>query len=211
MFFNDRKDAGVRLAGALAKYKGADIVVLALPRGGAVLGAEIAKRLDAPLDLVITKKVGHPTNPEYAICGVAEQGEPICNSFELSRVDPIWFSDELNRIRNEIARRREEYFGEMKEREVEGKTVIIVDDGIATGFTMMAAINEIKKRKPKRVVVAIPVTPYDTAQTLLSMADDLVSLEIDQNYLGAVGAYYRDFRQVEDSEVISLLKSVNKK
>jgi len=211
MIFNDRKDAGIRLAEALGKYMGEEIVVFALPRGGVVLGAEIAKRLGAPLDLILTKKLGHPMNPEYAICGIAEQGEPICNSFELARVDPVWFQDELKRIRNEIERRRKEYFGEVRACDVEGKTAIIVDDGIATGFTMMAAISEIKKRKPKQVVVAIPVTPYDTAQALQTMVDDLVSLDIDRDYLGAVGAYYRDFSQVEDSEVISLLKSVNKK
>jgi predicted phosphoribosyltransferase len=217
MIFNDRRDAGMRLAKELGAYKGQDVVIFALPRGGVVLGAEIAKDLGAPLDLVITKKVGHPNNPEYAICAVAEQGEPLCNPYELAKVDKTWFQEELKRIRQEIARRRVEYLGEptlggteggQQPMDIEGKTAIIVDDGIATGFTMMAAIQELKKRNPKKVVVAIPVTPYETAQTLLTMADDLVSLDIDRNYMGAVGAYYRDFRQVSDEEVIALLKSV---
>jgi len=210
MLFEDRRDAGIRLAKALRKYKGQDIVVFALPRGGVVLGEKIAREFNAPLDLIITKKVGHPSNPEYAICAVAEQGEPICNSLELERVDPSWFQNELTKVRQEIMRRRIEYLGDALTKDVEGKTTIIVDDGIATGYTMMAAILELKKRKPKRVVVAIPVTPYETAQTLLSMADDLISLDIDRNYLGAVGAYYKDFRQVEDEEVIALLKSANR-
>lgn len=210
MLFMDRRDAGIRLAKALEKYKGRDVVVFALPRGGVVLGAEIAREFNAPLDLVITKKMGHPSNPEYAICAVAEQGEPVCNPSELSRVEPTWFQDELKRIRAEIKRRRMEYLGDAAPIDVAGKTAIIVDDGIATGYTMMAGILELKKRKPKRVVVAIPVTPYETAQTLLTMADDLVSLDIDRNYLGAVGAYYRDFRQVEDDEVVALLKSANR-
>jgi len=211
MLFHDRKDAGIQLAEALKKYKGEDVVVFALPRGGVVLGVEIANKLHAPLDLVITKKIGHPTNPEYAICAVAEDGEPICNAFEVNKVDSVWFRDEVTRIRDEIKRRRKEYCGEIAAHNLEGKTAVIVDDGIATGFTMIAAIEEIKRRKSQKVVVAIPVTPYDTAQKLKTMADDLVSLDIDEDYLGAVGAYYEDFGQVEDSEVISLLKSVGKK
>lgn len=175
------------------------------------MGVEIANKLQAPLDLIITKKVGHPSNPEYAICAVAEEGEPICNTYEISRIDPKWFEAEVVRIKSDIKRRRQEYFGEISMRDVSGKTVIITDDGIATGFTMIAAIKEIKKRAPKKIVVAIPVTPYDTAKILKTMTDDLVSLSIDTDYLGSVGAYYMDFRQVEDSEVIALLKSVEKK
>jgi predicted phosphoribosyltransferase len=211
MVFRDRTDAGMKLAKALEAYKGQDVVVFALPRGGVILGAEIAKALDAPLDLVITKKVGHPSNPEYAICAIAEQGEPLCNEAELARVDSAWFQRELNGVRREIERRRVEYLGEAEPRDVAGKTAIIVDDGIATGFTMMAAISELRRRNPKRIVVAIPITPYETAQTLRAIADDLVSLDIDTNYLGAVGAYYMDFRQVEDREVISILHAINNK
>jgi len=211
MIFRDRKDAGLQLADALEKYLGQDVVVFALPRGGVVIGAEIANKLEAPLDLVITKKIGHPSNPEYAICAVAEQSEPICNPFELAKVDPRWYQDELNLVRNEIARRRQEYFGEINQTDIKGKIAIVVDDGIATGFTMMAAIMELKKRNPAKIVVAIPVTPYDTAQTLLGLADDLVSLDIAKDYLGAVGAYYSNFRQVEDSEVIDLLRFARSK
>lgn len=211
MRFQDRKDAGIRLAEVLEPYQGEDVIVFALPRGGVPLGVEIANKLKAPLDLIISKKIGHPLNPEYAICAIAEEGEPICNPFEMSRIDPTWLQAEVKRIRSEIKRRRKEYCGEKKQQNIEGKTVILVDDGIATGSTMIAAIQEIKKRRPKKLVVAIPVTPYDTAQRLQELADDLVSLDIDKNYLGAVGAYYQKFDQVEDSEVISLLKSVKTK
>ncbi len=209
MLFQDRREAGIKLAEALENYRGPDVVVFALPRGGVVLGAEIAKKLQAPLDLVLTKKIGHPGNPEYAICAIAEEGEPLCNPLELSMVDPEWFQNEVERTRAELKRRRKEYLGEAKPREVKGMVVIIVDDGIATGFTMMAAISEMKRREAKLVIVAIPVTPQDTALKLKGMGVDLVSLNIDCNYLGAVGAYYMDFRQVTDSEVISLLKTVN--
>lgn len=208
MRFTDRKDAGIRLAKALEKYKGEDVIVYALPRGGVPLGVEIAKKLNAPLDLIITKKIGHPTNPEYAICALAEEGDPVCNPAEVDGIDPHWLEEETTRIRNEIKRRREKFSGEIITHSVEGKTAIIVDDGIATGFTMIAAINEMKRRKPKKIVVAIPVTPDDTAEKLKSMVDDLVALDIDVFYQGAVGAYYDDFSQVDDSEVILLLKSM---
>ncbi len=207
MLFQDRKDAGIRLADALEKYAGEDAVVFALPRGGVELGAEIAKRLNVPLDLVLTKKIGHPANPEYAICAVAEEGDPICNPVEVRRVDPDWLQKEVDSVRAELMRRREHYLGGAKRHPVAGKIAIIVDDGIATGLTMMAAIEEMKKRQAKKIVVAIPVTPSDTAEKLLEKADDLVALDIDRYYRGAVGAYYRDFRQVSDKEVINLLKS----
>lgn len=210
MRFRDRKDAGIRLAKALEKYKGEDVIVYALPRGGVPLGVEIAKKLNAPLDLIITKKIGHPTNPEYAICALAEGGDPVCNPAEVDSIDPHWLEAEITRIRTEIKRRRETYLGEITKHSVEGKIAIIVDDGIATGYTMIAAINEMKKHNPKRIVVAIPVTPDDTAEKLRSMVDDLVSLDIDVFYQGAVGAYYDDFSQVDDSEVLLLLKAMAK-
>ena len=206
MLFKNRKDAGIKLAQALEKYKDEDAIVLALPRGGVVLGEEIANKLHAPLDILLTKKIGHPMNSEYAICAITEDGDPICNSAEVKNVDPEWLAEEIRKVRSEIKRRRKMFLGGKALQPVEGKTVIIADDGIATGLTMIAAIEEIKKRKPKRLVIAIPVTPYDTAQRLMSMVDELVSLDIDPNYRGAVGAYYEDFTQVEDSEVISILK-----
>lgn len=211
MLFKDRKDAGIKLAKALEKYKDEDVIVLALPRGGVVLGAEIANLLVAPLDILLTKKIGHPMNSEYAICAITEDGDPICNSAEVKRVDPKWLAEEIKKVRGEIKRRREMFLGGKALYPVEGKTVIIADDGIATGLTMIAAIDEIKKRRPEKLVIAIPVTPYDTAQKLTTMVDELVSLDIDPHYLGAVGAYYQDFRQVEDSEVISILKSFENK
>lgn len=211
MFFKNREDAGSQLAEALKKYQTEDVIVYALPRGGVVLGVEIANALKAPLDLIITKKIGHPFNPEYAICAVGEEGEPICNTFETSHVDPAWLDNETERVRTEIKRRKERYQGEIQPHSVTGKTAIIVDDGIATGLTMMAAIEEIRHSNPKKIVVAIPVTPDDTAQVLQGMADELVSLDIDENFLGAIGAYYGEFYPVDDREVITLLQSVEKK
>jgi predicted phosphoribosyltransferase len=211
MRFKNRIDAGIQLAELLQKYAGDDLVVYALPRGGVPLGVEIAKKLQAPFDLVITKKIGHPGNPEYALCAIAEDGDPVCNQDEIGYIDNHWLQEEIDRVRVEISRRREKYFGEITHPDIAGKTAIIVDDGIATGYTMFAAIDEIKKRNPGKIVVAIPVTPEDTARELRKITDDLVSVEIDPFYLGAVGAYYDDFSQVEDEEVIYLIKSLKEK
>lgn len=206
MLFVDRKDAGVRLAKMLESYKGENVVVFALPRGGVVLGVEIAESLNAPLDIVIAKKIGHPSNSEYAIGAVVEDGEPICNQAQIQQIDAAWLKRESEKIKDEIKRRRKQYLGTSEQRNIEGKTVLVVDDGIATGFTMIAAVQELRKRNPGKIVVATPVTPYDTAQVIKRLADELISPNIDKNYLGAVGAYYRDFTQVEDDEVIDMLE-----
>lgn len=209
MLFVDRKEAGRMLAEALEKYQDDDVVVYALPRGGVALGVEIAKRLKAPLDLIISKKIGHPFNKEYAIGALAEEGDPIMNQAEQQGINDAWLKGEVKRLRQEIKRRREVYLGNRAVQSVEGKTAIIVDDGIATGFTMFVSIEELKKRNPKRIIVAIPVTPEDTARMLEEMVDEVVALERTTHYLGAVGAYYINFNQVEDEEVIALLNSVN--
>ena len=211
MRFENRREAGIKLAALLQKYAGDNLVVYALPRGGVPLGVEIAKKLHAPFDLVITKKIGHPGNPEYALCAIAEDGETICNQDDIGYIDSQWLQEEIDRVRGEIKRRREKYFGEITSPDIEGKTAIIVDDGIATGYTMLAAINEIKRRKPGKIVVAIPITPEDTARELRKIIDELISVEIDQFYLGAVGAYYDDFSQVEDEEVLALIKALQEK
>ncbi len=207
MRFSDRRDAGRRLAAALDKYRGEAGVVYALPRGGVPLGVEIARRLGMPLDLLVPRKIGHPGNPEYAICAVPENGERVCNPAEQARVSAQWLDQAEARERAEARRRRERYrAGESPP--VAGSTAIIVDDGIATGLTMRAAIRDARARDPARVVVAIPVAPADTAQTLEHEVDELVALDIPVHYLGAVGAYYDDFDQVSDSEVVDMLAAM---
>jgi putative phosphoribosyl transferase len=206
MTFQDRTEAGRLLAKALEHYKGIEGAVYALPRGGVVLGVEIASALAMPLDLLIPRKVGHPYNPEYAICAVTADGQPICNAEEVSAVDETWLQAEIERQRVEAKRRRELYLKDRQPADARGRTAIIVDDGIATGLTMLAALAEIKERKPERIIVAIPVVPPDTAHTLMQQADELVALEVPEVYMGAVGAYYQRFDQVEDEEVIKLLR-----
>ena len=208
MLFKDRREAGIQLAGQLIKYRGQGVVILALPRGGVVLGAEIARILETKLDLIISKKIGHPLDPEYAVCAIAEGGKPYCNEEERKLLDPSWLEEATIHARAEIARRRKSYLGNRGMTDLKGKTVIIVDDGIATGLTMIAAIEEVRTHQPAKIVAAIPVTPADTARKLEAIVDELVSLKVDENYLGYVGAYYDDFSQVEDAEVVRLLQEL---
>lgn len=211
MHFKDRSEAGKKLAAALAKYKGEDAIVYALPRGGVILGAEISKALGAPLDLAITRKIGHPFEPEYAVCAVAEDGDLICNESEKASLDQEWFKKETEKEKREARRRREVYLKGRAPLETENKTAIIVDDGVATGLTIELAIREVKHLKPKKVVVALPVLPADAAEKIKKEADELVALDITLDYLGAVGAYYENFPQIEDAEVIKILETRNNK
>ena len=206
MRFKDRSEAGKQLAQALEKYRGQGSIVYPLPRGGVVLGVEIALALEIPLDLVIPRKIGHPHNPEYAIGAVAENGEIVCNDWEVARVDPQWLKKQVEKERNEARRRRERYLGGREPLSAVGKIAILVDDGIATGLTMQAAIRDVKQRKPARIVVAVPVAPKDTADLLAQQADEVVGLEITPAYRGSVGAYYDNFPQLSDEEVIRLLQ-----
>lgn len=181
--------------------------VFALPRGGVPLGAEIAGSLKVPLNLIITKKIGHPHNPEYAVGAVSEMGSVVYNQDEISEISPLWLEQEIKNLREEINRRRSVYLPGRCPTDLGGKTVVIVDDGIATGYTMAAAIEDLKKTKPTKIVVAIPVVPEEIALRIAGSVDELVSLRIEKFYLGAVGSYYENFSQLQDAEVIALLSS----
>ena len=210
MRFKDRTDAGVKLALLLAeKYARADGIVYALPRGGVVLGVEIARHLGMPLDLVIARKIGHPYNPEYAIAAVTEHGAPVANTGEIAQLPNDWFKMQVKLQRQEATRRHEVYLDGRAPLSCRGKTAIVVDDGIATGLTMEAAIRDLKQRHPARIVVAIPVAPADTAAKFRGEVDDLVALDLPEYYLGGVGAYYDYFPQVSDEEVIALLRRMS--
>ncbi len=209
MYFLDRRDAGRRLAQALAKYKGQDAVIFALPRGGVVVADEIAKFLEASLDLVLAHKIGHPRQPEYAIAAVSESGQLVGNKSEIESVDSEWFESQKEREMEQIRRRRISYLKGKKTSSLEGKIAIIVDDGIATGLTMLAAILELKVHHPKQIVVAVPVSPKDSTDLFRSQVDEFIALDASETepFKGAVGAYYHTFLQVEDEEVIRILES----
>jgi putative phosphoribosyl transferase len=205
--FYDRAEAGEKLSQALGKYKDDSSVILALPRGGVPVAVPIARKLKASLDLVIPRKIGHPEHSEYAICAVCGD-ELVANEEEKMRVDPDWFEKEVERQREEAQRRREVYLKGKERVKLAGKTVILVDDGAATGLTMRAAIKAVRKSKPKRIVIALPVVPEDAAQIMESEADEVVALMRDKHFTGSVGSYYDNFAQVTDKEVTELLKQV---
>ena len=205
--FQNREDAGQQLAKMLEHYRGTDAVVLALPRGGVVVGDEIARALRLPLDIVVTRKIGHPDNPEYAICAVDEKGTLLCDEAERESVSKEWLKNEVERQRKEAGRRVRAYRGKGEPVEMKGKTAIIVDDGIATGLSLRLAVRVVKAEMPKRVVVAVPVAPSDIIQKLAREVDELIILLPPEEFAGAVGAHYREFEQVEDDTVIRLLQS----
>ncbi len=204
MRFANRHEAGRLLAQALNHYRGEDGVVYALPRGGVPLGAEIALALGLELELLITRKIGHPHNPEYAVCAVAEAGALICNEEERRRLPADWLSRRVAEEKAEAARRRQVYRGGEQTR-ARGRLAIVVDDGVATGLTLLAALSELRQQAPRRLVVAVPVTPAEIAPLLREQADELVALDIPAWYAGSVGAYYRDFAQLTDAQVLAEL------
>ncbi len=204
--FQNRQDAGEKLSSVLEKYKGEDVIVMGIPRGGVVVAAEVAKRLGAPLDVIIPRKIGAPHNPEVAIGAVTQDGTVIKDE---AMVQILGISDEqLNvlagRVSGEIARRVNAYRGGRPGIDIHNKTVIIVDDGIATGFTIKAAIKSVRSANPRRLVLAVPVAPADTVQALRETVDELVCLQKPELFY-AVGQFYTDFDQTSDSEVIQLL------
>ena len=204
--FADREEAGRRLAETLSEYRGKDALVLALPRGGVVLGAVIARALSLPLDIIAVRKIGHPSAPEFALGAVDEEGTRILNEEEAAMVDPDWLASETARQMKEAKRRSRVYRSGKVHAHMSGKTAIIVDDGVATGLTMRLAVKVAKVHMPKRVIVATPVSSSEAAEEILKDADEFVVLEPPEEFLGAVGAHYIRFDQVEDVEVIRLMK-----
>jgi predicted phosphoribosyltransferase len=208
MSFVDRTEAGRRLAEALDAYAGKEAVVLALPRGGVPVAAEVASRLGAPLDLLIVRKIGVPYQPELAMGAVVDGEAPVVVRNE----DVIRQADlsqaEFDRVRDhelaEIERRRERYLAGRQPVDIAGRTAIVIDDGIATGATVRAAIRGLRRKKPAEIVLAVPVAPPDTVAMLETEADRVVCLE-QPSFFQAIGLHYRDFRQVSDEEVIATL------
>ena len=211
--FRDRVDAGKRLAEELLEYKERDVIVLAIPRGGVIVGYQVAHRLSAPLDLIIPRKIGAPMNPELAVGAVSQDGTIVLNNefVKMLRIPESFIKEEAKRQIWEIERRMKKYRGEGKPLPMlKGKTIILVDDGIATGATMRAAVVSIKKQKPAALVVAVPVGPKDTIMTLKNEADRVVCLETPE-FFHAIGQFYEDFRQISDEEVIQLMEKVSAK
>lgn len=208
MPFLNRADAGRRLADALERYKTEDVAVLALPRGGVPVAREVAARLAAPLDLLLVRKIGVPVQPELAMGAVIDGPEPLVvrneDVIRMAGISDSEFRQVEMRELAEIERRMERYTGGRTPIAVEDRIAIIVDDGIATGATVRAAIRGLRRRRPARIVVAVPVAPPDTVASLEKEADEVVCLEQPVHF-GSIGQFYLDFRQVNDDEVIRYL------
>lgn len=208
MPFRDRSDAGKKLAAALKRYEGQNPVILALPRGGVPVAAEVAALLRAPLDLVLVRKIGVPMQPELAMGAVVDGAPPIIVRNEDIVREAMISESEFKQVCDvelaEIARRRRLYLGDRLPVEVKDRIAIVVDDGIATGATTRAALRATRMRAPKKLVLAVPVAAAETLREIRRDADDVICLE-DYEFLGAIGLYYSDFRQTRDEEVIDAL------
>ncbi len=206
--FRNRADAGNRLAEKLLHYRNnAEALVLALPRGGVVTGFEIARSLNLTLDVLIVRKIGVPWQPELAAGAVSETGTLVLNEHIVStlRLSDDFIKKEVARQKEEIARRVLLYRQGKKISNLDSKIIILVDDGVATGATIKAAIATLNKDKIKRLVAALPVAPPDTAKELRKMVDEFICLLTPEDFM-AVGGYYQDFAQVPDDEVVKLLR-----
>jgi len=207
--YKDRKEAGIALATHLLNYKDKkDVIVLALPRGGVVVGYEVARLLNCPLDIIIVRKIGFPGQPELAIGAVAETGDVVLNEDLLSvyNIPQSYIEKEISANLQEILRRITLYRKGKEISPFEGKNIILIDDGIATGATIKVAIAVIKKKKIARLIVAVPVASISSETEIKGIVDELVCPESPRDFM-AIGNYYEDFTQVSDNEVTELLSA----
>jgi predicted phosphoribosyltransferase len=208
MYFTDRTEAGKCLAEALSGYCRDDVVVLALPRGGVQVATEVAAALDAPLDLLLVRKIGVPGQPELAMGAVLDGIDPITvrndHIIRLAWVSAAEFNAARDSELLELERRRQRYLGDRRPIDIYGRTVIVIDDGVATGATVKAGMRGLRRRDPGKIILAIPVAPYDTVARLRKEADEVVCIE-QPEFFEAIGSYYRDFRQLSDEDVVEAL------
>lgn len=212
MFFEDRKDAGQRLVSMVERFKSAaDTVVLGLPRGGIVVALEVALALDLPMDIWVSRKIGAPLNPELAVGSIDSDGNLMLdeNAARLYEISDRYIREEVENQVEEIKRRYLQYRGTENPPDVKGKTVIVVDDGVATGFTMLAALQSLRNRGAEKIVCVIPVSSPRVMNKLAEYADEVECLSTP-SYFGAVGEFYRNFGQVSDAEVIDCLKQTRR-
>jgi putative phosphoribosyl transferase len=204
--FRDRVEAGKKLAEALKEFEGKELVVLGIPRGGVVVANEVAEALGAPLDVVITRKIGAPGEPEYGLGAVTQEGDVVLDKRAADAVGATreYLDAQVRQKKEEVRERMERFRGETPYPSLKGKVVIIVDDGIATGSSVEAAVMSVKKRDPREVIVAVPVAPPDTVESLRADGNQVVCLETPGVFF-AIGQFYQRFDQVEDSEVRRIL------
>jgi putative phosphoribosyl transferase len=207
MYFNNRVDAAMQLSKKLEKYKGQNGIVLAIPRGGVPIGYYLARFLGFKLDLLMTKKLGHPLNGEFAIGAVGLEDSII---EETENVPPEYIKEKTAEIHEQLKKRYKDFMGEKAPLDLKGKVVIVVDDGIATGRTILATIKMLRSKDPQKLVVAVPVASTEAAERISKEVDDFVCLYTPFPFFG-VGRFYKDFSQTTDEEVFNLLKELNEK
>ena len=207
--FESRQQAAELLARKLRQkgYGGKNTFVLAIPRGGVVTGQVIAKGLGLPLDVVITRKIPAPNQPELALGAVGPNGTRVIDVgiAERTGADKEYLKKKIEQLKREVEERERKFRGKRKAIQVKGKTVILVDDGVATGATVEAAVRYLKNRKPQKIILAFPVASVDSVEKLKQLVDDIVVLETPEEFM-AVGQFYRDFPQVSDDEVVKILR-----
>jgi putative phosphoribosyl transferase len=207
--FRDRQDAGVQLAAKLAQYAGLpDVVVLGLPRGGVPVAYEVARALRAPLDIFVVRKLGTPDHRELAMGAIASGGVRVLNRavIEELRISRATVDAVAEREQREMERQERAYRGDLPLPDFSGRMVIVVDDGLATGSTMRAAVQALRQSRPARIVVAVPVAAADTLQILAREADEMVCVNVPESF-HAVSAWYEEFSQTSDDEVRRLLEA----
>lgn len=207
MIFKDRIDAANQLATKLDSYKNKDAIILAIPRGGVPIGYVIANQLNLPLEIVLSKKIGHPLHKEYAIGAVTLKGRVLSDAAR--EISQEYIEEETKKIRDLLTKRYQEYYGKKKPFELNDKVLIVVDDGIATGNTILSTIQMLHEEQPKKIIVAIPVASPSALQKLknTSFIDEVICISAPTNFR-AVGQFYDNFDQVDDSEVKALLNKV---
>ena len=205
--FENRRDAGKQLAEKLGEYRDQSVVVLAIPNGGMPVGYEVASALNAEFDLIICRKIPIPLNPEAGFGAIADDGTMILNEEVVGKIglSPQQIEDEASKVRAEIKRRSLLYRGDRPLARVSGKTVILADDGLASGFTMMAAVESVRQRRPKEVVVAVPCASAVALQQVEKVAHKIVTCAIGSEPRFAVADFYRHWRDLKDDEVIRYL------
>lgn len=209
MMFENRQHAALLLAEQLKQYAHQNPLIIAIPRGGVPLGAYIAKQLHGQLDVALVRKLGAPENPEYAIGAVAENGQTYISPYaQVANADTAYLDSEIQKQLQLIARRRTQYDQVHTPVSPANRIVIVVDDGLATGATMIAALNSVRKAQPKKLICAIPVAPTDRIAEIAQYCDELVCL-YQADYFGSVGQFYEQFDQVDDQAVIALLADKN--
>ena len=204
--FNDRADAGRQLAEKLRKYSGANSILLAVPRGGVTVAYEISKELKIPVDVIIVRKVGHPYNPEYALGAVGVDSSFI-HTAHGQGVSQEYIDSMVREKQSEAKERYLELRGDKPPIDLKNKIAILVDDGVATGSTMLMAVMLVKEKTPKKIVIAVPVAPPDTIKQLEKVADEVINLLAPYGFM-AIGQYYRDFSQVSTEEAKRMLEEL---